>query len=56
MHYCLTYVNRRLVTRTEEVRISARSVPEAIAAGNSLMERHGFRLKQFKKPTVKALT
>lgn len=53
MDYQLTYVNRRLVTRTEEVRVTARSVPEAITAGNAHMERYGFRLKQFKKPVVK---
>lgn len=53
MQYQLTYVNRRLVTRTEEVHVTARSVNEAIAAGNARMEQYGFRLKQFKKPVVK---
>ena len=53
MQDTLTYVNRRLATRTEKVRVTARSAPEAITAGNAHMERYGFRLKQFKKPVVK---
>lgn len=55
MQYRLVYHDRRIVTRTEEVRVSARSIPEAIAAGNQQMERYGFRLKQYKKPTVRPI-
>lgn len=55
MQFHLLYVSRRLVSRTEEVRVAARSRDEAIAAGNSLMERYGFNLKQFRKPQVRPI-
>lgn len=52
MNYQLTYVNRRLAARSEEVRVSAKSPEDAIEQGNRLMERYGYRLKQYKKPKV----
>ena len=55
MHYRLTYVDRRIVTRTEEVRVSAKTPEEAIQEGNRLMERYGYRLKQYKKPQVRPI-
>jgi hypothetical protein len=52
MQYVLTYKNRRLATRTEELIVEARSRDEAITVGNARMERFGHRLKQYRKPIV----
>lgn len=52
MRYALLYINRRLVTRSEELLVEAKSRDDAITVGNARMEHLGHRLKQYRKPVV----
>lgn len=51
--YVLTYTDRRLVTRSQIVRVDARNTEHAVALGNQTLERRGYRLRSYRRPTVR---